>query len=167
MTTRVEKSVTVEAPVSVAYNTWTQFEDFPLFMGGVKEVRQLGDSRLHWVAEIAGVKREWDAAILEQVPDEKIAWAATEGATNAGTVQFSPAGPDRTVVTLTLEYEPEGLVEKAGDQLNIVERRAEADMENFPQADGKRWPRARRLARSHQSRRRALSGRRVSSRVAR
>jgi uncharacterized membrane protein len=131
MTTRVEKSVTVEAPVSVAYNTWTQFEDFPLFMGGVKEVRQLGDSRLHWVAEIGGVKREWDAAILEQVPDEKIAWAATEGATNAGTVHFSPAGPDRTVVTLTLEYEPEGLVEKAGDQLNIVERRAEADMENF------------------------------------
>jgi uncharacterized membrane protein len=77
MTTSVEKSVTVDAPVSVVYNTWTQFEDFPLFMGGVQEVRQLGDNRLHWVAEIAGVKREWDATILEQVQDQKIAWAAT------------------------------------------------------------------------------------------
>lgn len=133
MTTRVEKSVTVEAPVSVVYNTWTQFEDFPLFMGGVQEVRQLGDSRLYWVAEIAGVKREWEATILEQVPDEKVAWAATEGATNAGTVRFTPAGVASTVVTLSLEYEPEGLVEKAGDLLSIVERRAEADMENFKQ----------------------------------
>ena len=133
MTTTVEKSVTVDAPVSVAYNTWTQFEDFPLFMGGVQEVRQVGDARLHWVAEIAGVKREWEATILEQIPDEKIAWAATEGATNAGVVRFAPSGPDRTVVTLTLEYEPEGLVEKAGDFLNIVERRTEADMENFRQ----------------------------------
>jgi len=125
------KSVTVDAPVSVAYNTWTQFEDFPLFMGGVQEVRQLDDSRLHWVAEIGGVKREWDATILEQVPDQKVSWAATEGATNAGSVHFTPSGPDRTTVTLTLDYEPEGLVEKAGDLLNIVERRAEADMENF------------------------------------
>jgi uncharacterized protein YndB with AHSA1/START domain len=142
MTTSVEKSVTVDAPVSVVYNTWTQFEDFPLFMGGVQEVRQLGDNRLHWVAEIAGVKREWDATILEQVRDEKIAWAATEGATNAGTVRFAASGPDRTMVTLTLEYEPEGLVEKAGDFLNIVERRAEADMENFRKliADGPREP---------------------------
>src|SRR4028118_1146763 len=99
MTTSVEKSVTVDAPVSVVYNTWTQFEDFPLFMGGVQEVRQLGGNRLHWVAEIAGVKREWDAQILEQVPDEKIAWAATEGATNAGTVRSAPAGPAQTQAT--------------------------------------------------------------------
>jgi len=125
------KSVTVDAPVSVAYNTWTQFEDFPLFMGGVQEVRQLDDTRLHWVAEIGGVKREWDATILEQVPDEKVSWAATEGATNAGSVHFAPSGPNHTTVTLTLDYEPEGLVEKAGDLLNIVERRAESDMENF------------------------------------
>jgi uncharacterized protein YndB with AHSA1/START domain len=133
MATSVEKSVTVEAPVSVVYNQWTQFEEFPQFMGGVQEVRQLGDSRLHWVAEIAGVKREWDATILEQVPDEKVAWAATEGATNAGSVRFGPAGVDRTMVTLSLEYEPEGLVEKAGDQLNIVQRQAESDLEKFKQ----------------------------------
>ena len=133
MTTSVEKSITVDVPISVVYNQWTQFEEFPQFMGGVQEVRQLSDSRLHWVAEIAGVKREWDATILEQVPDEKIAWAATEGATNAGSVHFASAGTAQTVVTLSLEYEPEGLVEKAGDQLNIVERQAKTDLDKFKQ----------------------------------
>jgi uncharacterized membrane protein len=131
MTTKVEKSVTVDVPVGMAYNQWTQFEEFPQFMGGVQSVQQLSDQRLHWVAEIAGVKREWEATILEQRPDEKIAWAATQGATNAGAVYFSSAGPDRTVVTLELEYEPEGLVEKAGDALNIVERQAQSDVEKF------------------------------------
>ena len=100
-------------------------------MGGVQEVRQLDDQRLHWVAEIAGVKREWDATILEQVPDQKVAWAATEGATNAGAVYFQPVGAGRTMVPLHLEYEPQGLVEKAGDKLNIVEKQAESDLEKF------------------------------------
>ena len=131
MTTKVEKSITVGVPVSMAYNQWTQFEDFPAFMGGVQKVEQLDDRRLHWVAEIAGVKREWYAEILEQRADEKIAWAATEGATNTGAVYFSPEGVDRTRVTLELEYEPEGLVEKVGDALRIVERQAQSDVEKF------------------------------------
>jgi uncharacterized membrane protein len=131
MTTKVEKSIEVDVPVSTAYNQWTQFEEFPRFMGGVQEVRQLDDRRIHWVAEIAGVKREWDAKVLEQVPDRKVAWAATSGATNAGAVYFQPIGTGRTQVRLSLEYEPEGLVEKAGDKLHIVEKRAEADLEEF------------------------------------
>lgn len=131
MTTKVEKSIEVGVPVRTAYDQWTQFEQFPEFMGGVKRVRQLTESTLHWVAEIGGVEREWDAAILEQVPDRKVAWAATSGATNAGAVSFEPVGPDRTTVRLSLEYEPEGLVEKVGDFLNIVSRRAEADLAKF------------------------------------
>ncbi|VTR77740.1 SRPBCC family protein [Cellulomonas hominis] len=131
MTTTVEKSLLVNVPVSVAYNQWTQFEDFPRFMGGVKKVTQLGDDRLQWVAEIAGVKREWEARILEQVPDQKVAWAATEGATNAGAVTFEDVGGGQTSVRLHLEYEPEGLVEKVGDKLNIVENQAEKDLERF------------------------------------
>jgi len=131
MTTQVDKMIEVAVPVSTAYNQWTQFEDFPHFMGGVKEVHQLGDQRLHWVAEIAGVRREWDAEVIEQVPDEKVAWAATEGATNAGAVFFTPVGADRTAVRLHLEYEPEGLVETVGDKLNFVERQAESDLERF------------------------------------
>ena len=131
MSTTVEKIVTVEVPLRTAYDQWTQFEDFPRFMGGITQVRQLGDDRMEWVAEIAGVKRRWEAKVLEQVPDRKVSWAATEGATNAGEVTFQEVGPGQTSVHLTLEYEPEGLVEKVGDKLNIVENQAEKDLERF------------------------------------
>lgn len=131
MTTKVEKDVVVDVPVSTAYNQWTQFEEFPHFMGGVKRVTQLSDEQLEWEAEISGVKRQWKARIVEQVPDRKVSWTATEGATNSGTVEFEDAGSGRTSIRLTLEYEPEGLVEKAGDKLHVVERQAEADLKRF------------------------------------
>jgi len=131
MSTKVEKSILVNVPLSVAYNQWTQFEEFPHFMGGVKSVTQLEDDRLDWVAEIAGVRRQWTARILEQVPDKKVSWAATEGATNAGSVTFEDVGGGQTQVHLVLEYEPEGVVEKIGDKLNVVEKQAEGDLKRF------------------------------------
>ncbi|VXC18032.1 Polyketide cyclase / dehydrase and lipid transport family protein [Arthrobacter sp. 9AX] len=131
MSTKVEKRILVNVPVSTAYNQWTQFEEFPHFMGGVKSVTQLSDDRLAWVAEIGGVRRQWEAKILEQVPDRKVAWAATEGATNAGAVEFEDVGGGQTSLQLTLEYEPEGFIEKVGDKLNVVERQAEADLKRF------------------------------------
>jgi hypothetical protein len=131
MSTKVEKRILVNVPVSTAYNQWTQFEDFPHFMGGVKSVKQTSDDRLEWVAEIAGVRRQWTARVLEQIPDRKVAWAATEGATNAGAVEFEDVGGGQTSLRLTLEYEPEGMVEKIGDKLNVVDRQAEADLQRF------------------------------------
>ena len=131
MTSKVEKSIEVEAPLQRVYNQWTQFEQFPEFMGGVEEVKQLSDTTLHWTAKIAGVTREWDAEILEQVPDRKVAWAATTGTTNAGSVYFESLGTNRTAVRLVLEYDPEGFVEKVGDRLNIVSRQAQNDLEKF------------------------------------
>jgi uncharacterized membrane protein len=131
MSTKVEKRILVNVPVSVAYNQWTQFEEFPHFMGGVKSITQLDDERQTWVAEIGGVRRQWEARILEQVPDTRVSWAATEGATNAGSVSFEDLGGGQTQINLVLEYEPEGLVEKIGDKLNVVENQAEADLERF------------------------------------
>ncbi|WP_434994560.1 SRPBCC family protein [Arthrobacter sp. Ld5] len=131
MSTKVEKSILVNVPVSIAYNQWTQFEEFPHFMGGVKSVTQLDNQRLNWVVEIGGVRRQWDATILEQVPDTKVSWAATEGATNAGTVSFEDIGGGQTQVHLVLEYEAEGLVEKIGDKLNVVDNQAEGDLKRF------------------------------------
>ncbi len=131
MSTKVEKRILVNVPVSTAYNQWTQFEEFPHFMGGVKSVTQLSDDRLEWVAEIGGVRRQWEARILEQIPDRKVAWAATEGATNAGAIEFEDIGGGQTSVQLTLEYEPEGIIEKVGDKLNVVDRQAEADLRRF------------------------------------
>ncbi len=130
----IEKTLTVDVPVSTAYDQWTQFETFPRFMEGVEEVRQLDDTHLHWRAEIAGVRREWDAEIVDQTPDERITWRALDGAKNDGTVSFAPDEIGRsTRVTLRMEFEPEGLVEKAGDLLNIVDRRTEGDLERFKQ----------------------------------
>ncbi|MHA7238916.1 SRPBCC family protein [Arthrobacter sp. TMS1-12-1] len=131
MSTKVEKSILVNVPVSTVYNQWTQFEEFPHFMGGVKSVKQLDNQRMNWVVEIGGVRRQWDATILEQVPDQKVSWAATEGATNAGSVSFEDVGGGQTQVHLVLEYEAEGLVEKIGDKLNVVENQAEADLKRF------------------------------------
>lgn len=131
MSTKVEKRILVNVPTSTAYNQWTQFEEFPHFMGGVKSVTQLSDDRIEWVAEIAGVRRMWEAKILEQVPDRKVAWAATEGATNAGTVTFEDVGGGQTSVQLSLEYEPEGIVETVGDKLHVVDRQVEADLKKF------------------------------------
>ncbi|MDB6125884.1 MAG: cyclase/dehydrase [Pedosphaera sp.] len=127
----IEKSIEVEAPLDKVYNQWTQFEDFPEFMEGVEEVKQLDEKHLHWVAEIGGKKKEWDAEIYEQVPDQKVAWRSTTGARNAGIVEFRPKDQNHTQVTLKMDYEPEGATEKIGDALGIVSRRVEGDLERF------------------------------------
>jgi uncharacterized membrane protein len=127
----IERSIEVEVPVRTAYNQWTQFEEFPQFMEGVESVRQLDDRHLHWIAEIGGVRREWDAEITEQHPDERVAWRATSGTRNAGVVTFHRLDADRTKIMLQLEVEPEGLVEQAGDRLGLVSRRASGDLERF------------------------------------
>ena len=128
---RVAKNIEVDVPVRTAYNQWTQFEDFPRFMEGVEEVHQLDDRRLHWRANIAGKEQEWDAEIQEQVPDEKVIWAATGGAENAGVVTFDPLGDDRTRVHLEMSYDPEGFIENVGDALGIMSRRVQGDLERF------------------------------------
>jgi uncharacterized membrane protein len=127
----IEESVEVEVPVRTAYNQWTQFEEFPRFMEGVEKVNQLDDRRLHWVAEIAGQRREWDAEITEQTPDQRIAWQSTEGATNAGVVTFHRLEEGRTKVMLQLDFEPEGAKEKVGDALGMVRGRVKGDLQRF------------------------------------
>ncbi|HKY74808.1 MAG TPA: SRPBCC family protein [Acidimicrobiia bacterium] len=127
----IEESVEVEVPVRTAYNQWTQFEEFPQFMEGVEQVRQITDTKVHWVAEIAGQKREWDAEITEQTPDQRISWRSTEGATNGGVVTFHRLEEGRSKVMLQLDYEPEGAVEKAGDMLGLVKSRAKGDLKRF------------------------------------
>ncbi len=127
----VEKSIDVEVPVRTAYDQWTQFEEFPSFMEGVESVTQTDDRHLHWVAKVAGVKREWDAEITEQHPDQRVAWKATTGTRNAGVVTFHRLADSTTRVMLQLDVEPEGAVEKAGDALGFVNRQATGDLERF------------------------------------
>jgi uncharacterized membrane protein len=128
---RIVKSIEVDCPVSTVYNQWTQFEEFPRFMENVKQVAQLDDKRLHWVAEIGGKTKEWDARITEQIPDKRIAWTSEGGEFTAGAVTFEPLGPNRTRITVELSYDPKGIVENAADALGVVSRRVEKDLERF------------------------------------
>ncbi|MGI5122148.1 SRPBCC family protein [Marinactinospora thermotolerans] len=127
----VIETVEVDVPVRVAYDQWTQFESFPQFMEGVSQVRQQDDTHTHWVIDIGGQRREFDAVITEQIPDERIAWRSTDGATHAGVVTFHRLDDTRSRVTLQLETVPEGIVEKLGDKLGIVKTRAKGDMKKF------------------------------------
>ena len=127
----IAESITVNVPVSQAYNQWTQFEEFPHFMEGVKEVKQLDDTRLHWKAEIGGKSEEWDAEITEQIPDQRIAWRSTSGAKNSGLITFSAQSENETAVNLEVEYEPEGMIENVGDLLGLVSTRVSGDLTRF------------------------------------
>jgi uncharacterized membrane protein len=126
----LEHTIEVEAPLSTTYNQWTQFEEFPRFMDGVESVRQLDDKRVHWVAQVAGRRKEWDSEITRQVPDREIDWMGFGDADNRGRIVFAPANGG-TRITLMLDYDPEGIVEEAGDKLGVVRRRVEGDMKRF------------------------------------
>lgn len=127
----IEQSIDVEVPVSTAYNQWTQFEEFPRFMDGVEEVRQVDDTHLHWVVSHNGKQHEFDTEISEQHPDERVAWKTTEGTAHSGTVTFAPLDDARCTVTVRMDWQPEGMLEELGAALGSDDRRVKADLESF------------------------------------
>jgi uncharacterized membrane protein len=127
----IEESIEVNVPVSTAYNQWTQFEDFPLFMEGVDHVQQLDDTRLHWVATIGGKTAEWDAKILEQHPDKQISWISEDGKKTRGTVTFEPIGDNKTRIRLSMSYRAEGPAEMLGSAAGLDALRIRGDLERF------------------------------------
>jgi uncharacterized membrane protein len=130
---KIEQSIEVDVPVRTAYDQWTQFEEFPRFMEGVEEVRQVTDTKTHWKTKIAGREKEFDAEITEQTPDERIAWASEAGAEHAGVVTFHRLDDSKTRVMLQMDIEPDGAVEKAGDLLGLTTSRVKGDLERFKQ----------------------------------
>ena len=127
----IEKSIEINVPVRAAYNQWTQFEEFPRFMEGVKQVKQIDDKHLHWKADIGGKEKEWNAEITEQVPDQRIAWTSREGALNGGVVTFHRLTDSKSKIMLQLEYDPKGFIENVGDAVGIVTQRVQGDLERF------------------------------------
>lgn len=127
----VEESIEVAVPLRVAYDQWTQFEEFPSFMDGVKEVRQIDATHLHWVAEIRGQQHEWDAEVTEQRPDERVAWRNTDGKENAGVVTFHRVDDTHTKLMVQLDFVPEGVLEKIGDALGAADRQVQGDLLRF------------------------------------
>jgi uncharacterized membrane protein len=127
----VVQSIDVKVPVQTAYNQWSQFEEFPRFMEGVKSVTQIDDTHLRWLAEVAGKDEEWVAEITEQHADERVAWRATSGAENAGVVTFHRIDDETSRVTLQMDVDPEGVVENVGTALGFLDRRVKGDLERF------------------------------------
>jgi uncharacterized membrane protein len=127
----VNESVEVAVPVSVAYNQWTQFEEFPQFMEGVTSVRQLDDTHLEWTAEIGGEQHSWQAEIGQQEPDRLISWRALDGKYNSGKVIFEPLDGNRTRVDVEMTYDAEGWKESVGSALGFDSRRVKGDLERF------------------------------------
>ena len=128
---KIEESIDVNVPVRVAYDQWTQFEEFPRFMDGVESVEQIDDTNLHWVARIGGIRKEWDAEITQQEPDQRVAWKSTTGADNGGAVDFHRLDNQLTRITLTMDVEPEGIVENFGDAVGVPARIVSGDLERF------------------------------------
>ena len=128
----VRESVDVNVPVRTAYNQWTQFESFPKFMGGVDSIKQIDNRRTHWVTSVAGMRREFDAEIIEQQPDQRVAWRSVTGdVQHAGEVTFEPLDADSTRVTVELQWEPEGITEKVGSAVGADDRQVRSDVERF------------------------------------
>jgi uncharacterized membrane protein len=127
----ITESVDVQVPVSTAYNQWTQFETFPAFMEGVEDVHQVDNTHMHWVTNIGGVTREFDATITEQHPDERVAWKSDSGPTHAGVITFHRLNDATTRVTAQMDLDPEGFAEKAADKLGVLNRRVKGDMQRF------------------------------------
>ena len=131
MTQTVEQSVEVQVPIERVYNQWTQFQEFPRFMEGVERIDQLDDRRLHWVASFGGETHEWDAEIVEQHPEERVAWRNVDGKDNAGVVTFHKIDQDTTRVMVQMDWAPEGIKERIGSALGADDRRIAADLERF------------------------------------
>lgn len=127
----IEQSIEVSVPVRTAYDQWTQFETFPEFMEGVDRIDQVSETMTHWVTSIGGVHREFDAKITEQNPDERVAWTTVEEPHQAGVVTFHRISDGTTKVMVQMDFEPEGIVETAGDKLGLVKHRVKGDLDRF------------------------------------
>lgn len=129
---KVKESVDVDVPIHTAYNQWTQFEEFPNFMEGVEQVTQLDPRRNHWVTTVAGARREFDTEIIDQLPDERVAWRTVSGDVDQkGVVTFQQLDETHTRVNLAMDVQPSGLREKAADMIGVPDRRAKGDLRRF------------------------------------
>ncbi|GAA4036422.1 MULTISPECIES: SRPBCC family protein [Arthrobacter] len=128
---KVEETIDVAVPVRAAYEQWTRFESFPRFMSGVESVTRLSDTTNHWVTKVGGVEREFDTEIVDQEPDDRIAWRSIDGKSHAGIIRFSPLDANHTHVKVHFEWAPETLVEKAGAALQVDEMQVTADLNKF------------------------------------
>jgi uncharacterized membrane protein len=128
----ITESIDVDVPVTTAYNQWTQFESFPHFLDEVVSIDQIDDTHLHWKVNVGGAEREFDAVVTEQHPDERVAWNSTGGDTeHAGVVTFHKLSDTTSRVTVQIDWQPEGLLEKVGSLVGAGSHAVKKDLKNF------------------------------------
>jgi uncharacterized membrane protein len=129
---QIIETIDVDVPVRTAYNQWTQFESFPHFLDEVESITQTDDTHSHWKVNVGGAEREFDTVITEQHPDERVAWTSTGGDTeHAGVVTFHKLSDTESRVTVQIDWEPEGLLEKVGSLVGAGSHAVKKDLENF------------------------------------
>ncbi|MBO0979478.1 SRPBCC family protein [Microbacterium sp. SD291] len=130
-TTTITSEIDVDVPISAAYEQWTQFETFPEYLTGVEEVTQLDDTTTHWTVNVGGVRREFDARIVDQVPDHHITWRSLNEVAHEGRVSFHPGPEGRTRIELSMDWEPERFAEKVGAALQVDDMIVKRDLQRF------------------------------------
>jgi len=116
--TSVVISIEVNVPVRTAYKQWTQFEEFPMFMEGVKEVKWTDDCRLHWQAETTAGEIEWESEVIERTLDERIIWTSPHWGLFGGVVTFQVLS-DSTSKVLLQRW---GRLQNAQSKMSDIER---------------------------------------------
>jgi hypothetical protein len=130
--TQIVEDHDIGLPLRTTYNLWTQFGDFPSFMKKVESVDQTSDEKSTWKAQVFLSHREWEATIIEQVPDSHIVWRSSGAKGHVdGAVTFTSLGPNLTKVCLVLEYYPQGLFERTGNIWRAQGRRARLEFQHF------------------------------------
>jgi uncharacterized membrane protein len=127
----IQQSVDVAVPVKVAYNLWTQFEEWPTFMHRVDSADQVDDGTVEISTKVWGITKRFKAEIVEQRPDERIEWNVEEGLMHRGVVTFHELAPRLTRIEMSLDVEPEGLVERAGRGMRFAKRAVRGDLHRF------------------------------------
>ena len=127
----IEQTVDVEAPIRTVYDQWTQFESFPEFLDEVESIVQIDDTHNRWTVKVGGATREFDAEIVDQHPDQRVAWRSVDGTTHAGAVTFEKLDESRTRVAARIDWQPESAVEKVGAAVGVDDRQVKADLERF------------------------------------
>ncbi|GAA2531717.1 MULTISPECIES: SRPBCC family protein [Streptomyces] len=127
----IEESIDIDVPVHVAYNQWTQFKTFPRFMDGVKRVDQIQAVMTHWVTRFGPRRYEYDAEIVEQIPDRLVRWHVLDEPRHTGTATFEERDAGHCRVTLRVDLRSRGIVEQTATTLGLARRVVRTALTSF------------------------------------
>jgi uncharacterized membrane protein len=127
----VQESVDVGVDIQTAYDQFTQFEEWPKFMHRVERAEQRDDATVMIHENIWGVRRSWEAEIVEQTPCERIVWRSNGGPQVVGVVTFHALSDNLTRVLVNMDFQPQGLFEKTASGMRLSRRALRSDLMRF------------------------------------